>query len=78
MLGTLLLLGLASCLVTAQPATLQFNDCFSGDPAVRLNVSNVYAQLLHADQHESFLNLTVFGKTSEEIIGLSNSSSSLG
>ena len=78
MLGALLLLGLTSCLVTAQPATLRFNDCFSGDPAAKLNVSNVYAQLLHTDQNESILNLTVFGRTGQEILGSSNQSNSLG
>jgi hypothetical protein len=78
MLGALLLLGLTSCLVTAQPATLQFNDCFSGDPAAKLNVSHVYAQLLYADQNESLLNITVFGKTGQEILGQSTSTTSLG
>lgn len=73
---------LASCLfllfsssALAQPTTLKFQDCFSGDNTTqKLNVSTVYAQLLG----DTALNLTVVGQSNIPIIGSANSSSSLG
>jgi hypothetical protein len=57
----------------AQPAPLQFSDCFSGSNTdQKLNVSNVYAQLIPEASGKARLNLTVLGETPQTILGASN------
>ena len=60
-----------------QPATLEYQDCFSsnGNISEKLNVSMVYAQIL---DNSSVLNLTVVGHSNIPIVGRSNDSSKLG
>jgi hypothetical protein len=71
---------ISSCFssVLALPASLQFQDCFSGNVAMKLNISTVYAQILNSPQMGTYMNLTVFGNSSEDIMGYSNQSTSLG
>lgn len=57
-----------SNLVVAQPANLQFSDCFSGNDSLKLQISDVYAQLLHGDPQGAHLNFTLIGQTPQEII----------
>jgi hypothetical protein len=59
--------------VVAGPATVDFNDCFSGNISQKLSVSTVYAQVLQNELH-----LVVLGQTPQEIDGFTNSSKSLG
>ncbi|RXW25178.1 hypothetical protein EST38_g690 [Candolleomyces aberdarensis] len=47
------------------------------NPQNKLSVSTVYAQVLSDEQHGTVLNLTVFGSSPSQIIGLTNSSGSL-
>ncbi|KAH7914437.1 hypothetical protein BJ138DRAFT_1079613 [Hygrophoropsis aurantiaca] len=47
----------------AQPATLPFRDCFSGNAAQKLTVDSVYAQIINYQ----FLNITVLGSSAQEI-----------
>ncbi|KAI5123407.1 hypothetical protein M0805_006113 [Coniferiporia weirii] len=77
----LALLFATSCLfflappVLAQPATLSFTDCTSGnaaDPAQKINVSTVYGQIVTGENLGRHLNLTVIGNTGQEIIPISN------
>lgn len=59
----------------AQPAVLQFDDCFSGDNTTqKLSISTVYAQLFPQDDGRAFLNFTVLGTTPEVIVEASDSS----
>jgi len=60
--------------VLSQPATLDFQDCFSGNVTQKLNVSTVYAQI----DGNTALNLTVIGYSDIPIVGRSNSSTKLG
>lgn len=60
--------------VLGQPATLRFQDCFSGNVTQKLNVSTVYAQI----EGDTTLNLTVIGYSGLPIVGRSNASSKLG
>ncbi|EMD40517.1 hypothetical protein CERSUDRAFT_80183 [Gelatoporia subvermispora B] len=53
----------------AQPATLQYSDCFSDtNTSVKLNISNVYAQLLPNESGGPRLNFTVLGETPATIV----------
>ncbi|OBZ70432.1 hypothetical protein A0H81_09679 [Grifola frondosa] len=67
LLRLLLILGLSLSLLTytvAQPATVQFEDCFSGDnSSVKLEVSNVYAQFFGNGPNGPYINFTVLGQT---------------
>ncbi|KAJ7094372.1 hypothetical protein C8R44DRAFT_645301 [Mycena epipterygia] len=63
--------------VFADPASLPFDDCFSGNVSAKLTVDEVYAQILTSAQLGTYLNLTVIGNSPEEIFGSTNSSSSL-
>ncbi|KAI6100227.1 hypothetical protein F5141DRAFT_325682 [Pisolithus sp. B1] len=54
--------------VSAQPATLPFNDCFTGSLSQKMSVDTVYSQIVDG-QH---LNLTVLGETAQQIIGDAN------
>ncbi|TDL29388.1 hypothetical protein BD410DRAFT_710678 [Rickenella mellea] len=71
----ILLVSLFSVHVLAQPALLPFQDCTSGDalsPSQRINVSQVYGQIVTDDTLGKHLNLTVFGVTGSPIIPISN------
>jgi hypothetical protein len=62
--------------VLADPATLQFTDCFdesAGNVSQKLSISTVYAQVV-----DDTLNLVALGATPQEIDGFTNSSRSLG
>lgn len=58
----------------AQPATLQWNDCFTGaNTSHKLTLSAVYAQLLPT-AHGARLNFTVLGSTPQTILESSSGS----
>ena len=60
-------------LTTAQPATLQFSDCFSSsNTSQKLDVSAVYAQFFPASSKGAYINFTVIGTSPQEIIAASN------
>lgn len=64
--GILFILGVSS--VVAEPATLPFTDCFSGQAPHKVQISNVYGQKLG----DRYLNFTIIGNTPIEIISASN------
>lgn len=53
---------LFSCTI-AQPATLNFDDCFTGNDSQKLDVSTVYAQFQKDGPQGTILNFTVLGNT---------------
>ncbi|KAI0776185.1 hypothetical protein BD413DRAFT_688382 [Trametes elegans] len=59
---------------TAQPATLQYSDCFSSsDTSQKLDVSTVYAQFFPAESSRGpYINFTVIGTSPQQIIASSN------
>ncbi|KAI1796123.1 hypothetical protein LXA43DRAFT_880388 [Ganoderma leucocontextum] len=60
-------------LTTAQPATLQFSDCFSSsNTSQKLNVATVYAQFFPQSSKGAYINFTVIGTSPQEIIAASN------
>ncbi|KAF8897887.1 hypothetical protein BD779DRAFT_1608372 [Infundibulicybe gibba] len=62
----------------ADPATVPFTDCFSNaNVTQKFNISTVYAQVLQDVDLGTYLNLTVVGESPQEIIGVTNASSSL-
>lgn len=65
-IGFIFILGLS--FVVAEPATLLFTDCFSGDPSHKVQISTVYGQTLSS----RYLNLTIIGNTSLEIVNAGN------
>lgn len=75
-LSLLCLLGVA----LADPASIPFQDCFNDQASLdqKLNVSTVYAQVLQNTELGNYLNLTVFGTSPQQILGLVNTSTSLG
>ncbi|KAG6331376.1 hypothetical protein ID866_7714 [Astraeus odoratus] len=56
-----------STVASAQPATLPFDDCFTGNSSQKMSVDTVYSQVV--DDH---MNITVFGQTTEEIVETTN------
>ncbi|KIJ69865.1 hypothetical protein HYDPIDRAFT_77695 [Hydnomerulius pinastri MD-312] len=62
---TLLLLLCLTHPVFSQPATLAFNDCFSGDDSRKLSVDTVYSQIINGQT----LNITVLGQAASQIVG---------
>lgn len=57
----------------AQPAAVQFRDCFSGSNTTqKLNVSAVYAQLIPQDDGRANLNFTLVGSTPQVIVEASS------
>ncbi|KAJ7098614.1 hypothetical protein B0H15DRAFT_821497 [Mycena belliarum] len=54
--------------VLADPASLAFADCFSGNVSVKLTVDEVYGQVLNSAQLGTYLNLTVIGSTPQPIV----------
>ncbi|KAL0950094.1 hypothetical protein HGRIS_010095 [Hohenbuehelia grisea] len=78
LLVLLQLLSSAVLLSQADPALLPFSDCFSGNASRKLNISTVYGQVFDGDeQPHTHLNLTIFGQSSQEIVGFSGDSTSL-
>ncbi|KAH9943196.1 uncharacterized protein BXZ73DRAFT_40772 [Epithele typhae] len=58
---------------TAQPAVLQFSDCFSdANTTQKLSVSTVYAQFFPESASGAYLSLTVIGTNPETIISSSD------
>lgn len=51
-------------LALAQPATLAYDDCYTGDPSRKMSVDTVYAQITD----NQALNVTVLGDTAADII----------
>lgn len=72
------LLPLLFCTLSlAQPAVLEYTDCFStshGNSTEKLQVDTVYAQITN----DNTLNLTIVGYSNVPIVGRSNDSTSLG
>ncbi|KAJ7770974.1 hypothetical protein DFH07DRAFT_914187 [Mycena maculata] len=62
--------------VFADPATLPFDDCFTGNVSMKLSVDEVYGQVLTSDTLGVYLNLTVIGDSAQEIIGFPSETSS--
>ena len=61
-------------LVYAQPAQLQFQDCFAGSTtSQKLDISTIYAQLFEIP-HGALLNFTILGSTPDTIQEASNGS----
>lgn len=59
-------------LTTAQPATLQYSDCFSSDnTSQKLTVSNVYAQFFPESARGAYINFTVIGTSPQPILAAS-------
>ena len=59
--------------VLAQPAILQYSDCFSGSSTdQKLDISTVYAQLIRPVSGAAHINLTLVGSTPETIVEASN------
>ncbi|KAG1752452.1 uncharacterized protein EDB91DRAFT_517091 [Suillus paluster] len=59
--------------IFAQPATLPFYDCFSGDASQKLSVDTVYSQIINGQT----LNITILGNASQQIVDSSANSTSL-
>ena len=64
--GVIFILSVSS--VVAEPATLPFTDCFSGDPSHQVQISSVFGQTLS----DRYLNFTIIGNTPIQIISASN------
>jgi hypothetical protein len=62
----------------ADPASIPFEDCFSGNDSMKLTVDEVYGQVLTSSELGTYLNLTVIGNSPQDILGFTDSSSSLG
>ena len=63
----------------AQPATLPFTDCASGEiPSQQINISTIYGQILEDGTFGRHLNLTLIGQSGEEIIPVSTETGLLG
>ncbi|KAI0722396.1 hypothetical protein C8T65DRAFT_564781 [Cerioporus squamosus] len=58
---------------TAQPATLQYSDCFSSDNTTqKVDVSTVYAQFFPDSAKGPYINFTVIGTTPQTIVAASD------
>jgi hypothetical protein len=64
--GSIFILTFSS--VVAEPATLPFTDCFSGDASRKVEISTVYGQTLSG----RYLNFTIIANTPVEIVSASN------
>ncbi|KAI0322495.1 hypothetical protein OF83DRAFT_1049176 [Amylostereum chailletii] len=60
--------------IHAQPAVARFDDCFSGNATLKLDISTVYAQITHSEGLGRHLNLTVIGTSGQQIVGLTDDS----
>jgi len=78
--GLLALLSSLCAGVAAEPASLSFADCFNEPDSLpqKLEVTNVYAQVLFNETMGRYLNLVVTGNTPQELFGVIGNSSSLG
>lgn len=56
----------------AQPATIPFTSCFSGNTSLQLNVSTVYAQFFSESSRGPYLNITLLGQNPQQIIAASD------
>lgn len=54
--------------VVAEPATLPFTDCFSGDVSHKLQITTVYGQTLS----NRYLNFTLIGNSPVQIVSANN------
>jgi len=65
--------------VISDPLSVPFDDCFdeTDSESQKFQVNTVYAQVLKNDQWGNYLNLTVFGTSPKDILGHTNSSTSL-
>ncbi|KAF7302291.1 TRP domain-containing protein [Mycena indigotica] len=79
MVAATLLCSLFALPTFADPATLDFEDCFSGNSSVKLAVDHVYGQVLDSPSANmgTYLNLTLVGTSPQAIQGFTDSSSSL-
>ncbi|TBU33070.1 hypothetical protein BD311DRAFT_652998 [Dichomitus squalens] len=60
-------------ITTAQPATVQFSDCFSSpNISQKLDVSTVYAQYFPKSSNGPYINFTVIGTSPQQIVSASN------
>lgn len=66
--GSIFIFILSLSSVVAEPATLPFTDCFTGDASRKVQISTVYGQTLS----DRYLNLTVIANTPVEIVSASN------
>jgi len=78
--GLLVLLASLCAGVAAEPASLSFADCFNEPASLpqKLDVTNVYAQVLFNEEMGRYLNLVVMGNSPQELVGIIGNSSSLG
>lgn len=79
MLGTLILFAFFAS-VFGNPANLSFTDCFdsSANISQKITVSNVYAQVLHNDVLNNYLDLVILAESPQEIVGRTDPSLNLG
>ncbi|KAH8096707.1 hypothetical protein BXZ70DRAFT_332657 [Cristinia sonorae] len=68
----LLISSLLLSYVSAQPATIPYQDCFTGTPDKKLNVSTVYAQFLPDTPRGPYFNITLLGDNPQQIVGASD------
>lgn len=75
-----LLVLLLPTIITADPLSIPFDDCFDepDSEAQKFTVDAVYAQILRNDAWGNYLNLTVLGTSPQPIMGVTNDSTSLG
>ena len=60
-------------LTTAQPATIQFSDCFSSsNTSEKIDISTVYAQFFPDSAIGPYINFTVIGSSPQQIIAASD------
>lgn len=58
---------------TAQPATLQYSDCFTSENTTqKVDVSTVYAQFFPDSAKGPYINFTVIGTTPQTIVAASD------
>ena len=69
MLLPIFLVFLVIAVVSAQPATVQYDDCFSSqDTDKKLVISHVYAQVIPEPSGKAHLNVTLLGTTPQTIV----------
>lgn len=64
--------------ISAQIAIPYTSDCFTGNDALKLNVTTVYAQVATSESLGKHLSLVVLGQSPQVIQGTANGSSDLG
>ncbi|KDQ64151.1 hypothetical protein JAAARDRAFT_166156 [Jaapia argillacea MUCL 33604] len=63
--------------IRCQPATLQFDDCFTGQQDQKLNISTIYGQVLESESMGRYLNFTILGDSPANISGYASDSNNL-